>query len=158
MAVTPMIIIQGLQTVELPLHIEDIESSYSNNFRANAGARKSHPDRQLWGSGSFSPISFQLKIGALREGKIQNAEQLMDVIEKIGSMALPQPGKTVVESVTVKVGNWFRMKGLMKGWTAAFTKPWDENGNPLTAIVSFQLEPTFAKNRKPNAENFSFRF
>ena len=154
---TPMILISGAQAVNLPLQLTDINFSYVNNFKPNSDSRKAHPDRFLWLKGEFQAMSFSLKLGALRSGPIKDAASLMATIEKIASMAMPVPGKNEVASVLLKIGTWFKIKGLMDRWDVSWSGPWDENGNPLVATVNFTITPTYPANNKPSSKKFNFR-
>jgi len=154
----PMILIQGIKTIKIPLHLENFDVSYTNNFRANSEKRKAHPARFLWEKGEFSDMTFSLKLGVLEEGPIQSSRDLRNVIETMAMMGFPPEGENEVKSIRVRIGTWFGLKGLMTGWTVSWAKPWDAQGNPLVADVQFTITPTFTAKRRPTASKFSFRF
>lgn len=145
------------RVVSIPVQFENLNWGYKNQLSPNSGSRKAHADRFLWSRGEFGAIQFRIVLVPLREGKIQDAASLLDTVTEMASMALPFPGETEIRPVLMRIGTWFGMRGFMDNWDVALGKPWDEQGRPMKAEVSFQIVPTFSKNRKPTSSTFSFR-
>jgi hypothetical protein len=129
---------------------ERIEYGYSADIKAYAAHGQTHPTFHTWTGGALADMSLELQLVAGIGYKIATADDLVDRVQELVDLALPD-SIWVLRSVRVSIrgrhsGSWFNKRFFVKGVTPTFTAPFDiDSGRPMAATVKLTLVPTTAR-------------
>lgn len=134
--------ITGAVSISVDIPFDSVEMGYSNEFQENASVKNTHPEDQRWKSGKMDNFHTELVIAA---GITEGLSRGKDVAKKMGefmSAGIQRRFVTLIPTtITVQIDGFFRCVGYMENVKAIGFEPWDTDGTPMVAEISFDLIP-----------------
>ncbi len=150
------IAIQGVGVFDITF--DSHRESYRNEISQIQSRKSTTPRSERWGKGQIQPIQVELTIVAGVTSTVRTGADVVRVAQAAMGRAIQREGAPTrqLNQTTIKIGRWYERVCLVESCECEFKAPWDENSQPMAAVISMSLIIVGDKHQ-PTKNNYSFK-